>query len=372
MSLYNDKVIISWLQDANSLLDLDNLSEAQKKKLYSIVSMFITNPMNAEYITENPDILNNIKKLASQAVQAPHKIYANSSNAKHAWYNDVDAMNSIASDPEARNWARNDAEMWSLISNNSMATAKIVCGYAGLNPADYADMNAVAADSTAMDAVANSETAMNVIANSENAMDAILSSQTAIIAIKNSSNLNAISKLSPYAPTLNEEKVAKLLVSMAGQDPSAFSTLEDVWNNDTVRQNIWTKPASRLIFGMWLDYFDWAGDTSKLSTDADAGYLVHTHWYGSSSGGWQTQIQKDDGKRYIAFIKYHADGVYDWYNGEIANADGSEAIQFGGGSNQTKWGKKMTLNGLRIRFYSNGYHGSTASYADSWYIAVED
>ena len=165
MSLYDDKVIISWLQDANSLLDLDNLSETQKKKLYSIVSMFITNPMNAKYITENQDILVQIRKLVPQAKQAPHKLYAQTS-VMNIWVNDVDTMNTIASNPELRDWVRNDTEMWSLIVNNSMAVAKIVCGYAGLNPADYANIDTVVNSETAMNAVANSETAMNAIWNS--------------------------------------------------------------------------------------------------------------------------------------------------------------------------------------------------------------
>ena len=69
------------------------------------------------------------------------------------------------------------------IAASSMATAKYAAGAAGLNPADYADMKAVAASSTAMAAVAASSTAMAAVVNSTTACRAIESSATAIAAM---------------------------------------------------------------------------------------------------------------------------------------------------------------------------------------------
>ena len=65
------------------------------------------------------------------------------------------------------------------IAASSMATAKYAAGAAGLNPADYADMKAVAASSTAMAAVAASSTAMAAIAASTTARAAICASTVA-------------------------------------------------------------------------------------------------------------------------------------------------------------------------------------------------
>jgi hypothetical protein len=83
------------------------------------------------------------------------------------------AMTAIQKSPTALN----------AIAASSMATAKYAAGAAGLNPADYADMKAVAASSTAMTAVAASSTAMAAVVNSTTACRAIESSATAIAAM---------------------------------------------------------------------------------------------------------------------------------------------------------------------------------------------
>jgi len=56
-----------------------------------------------------------------------------------------------------------------------MAIGKFVAGEAGLNPADYADMNAVAASATAMDAVAASAKALHAVLKSSIARNALIS-----------------------------------------------------------------------------------------------------------------------------------------------------------------------------------------------------
>ena len=73
------------------------------------------------------------------------------------------------------------------IAASSMATAKYAAGAAGLNPADYADMTAVAASSTAMAAVAASSTAMAAIIANATALNAVVTSSTAMTAVVASS-----------------------------------------------------------------------------------------------------------------------------------------------------------------------------------------
>lgn len=78
-----------------------------------------------------------------------------------------------------------------------MATAKYAVGAAGLKPADYANMAAVAASQTAMTAIASSQTAMTAVASSQTAMAAIATSSTAMSAISASTTaINAL-KASP-------------------------------------------------------------------------------------------------------------------------------------------------------------------------------
>ena len=81
------------------------------------------------------------------------------------------------------------------IAASSMATAKYAAGAAGLNPADYSDMTAVAASQTAMAAVAASDTAMTAIANAWNTTEsAIVNSSIALNALKNSGKCKNVSK----------------------------------------------------------------------------------------------------------------------------------------------------------------------------------
>ena len=80
------------------------------------------------------------------------------------------------------------------IAASDMATAKYAVGAAGLNPADYADMAAVAASQTAMAAVAASQTAMAAIAASSTARTAITNSATAKNALASSPLKTTVTK----------------------------------------------------------------------------------------------------------------------------------------------------------------------------------
>ena len=77
----------------------------------------------------------------------------------------------------------------------SAVMGKTVAILANLNPADYADMTAVATSSTAMAAVAASGTAMTAIANAwSNTESAIVNSSIALNALKNSGKCQNVSK----------------------------------------------------------------------------------------------------------------------------------------------------------------------------------
>ena len=105
-------------------------------------------------------------------------------------YKDIDAvaasstaMTAVAASSTAMAAIQKSPTALNAIAASSMATAKYAAGAAGLNPADYADMKAVAASSTAMTAVAASSTAMAAVVNSTTACRAIESSATAIAAM---------------------------------------------------------------------------------------------------------------------------------------------------------------------------------------------
>nr|DAM04184.1 MAG TPA: Tail fiber protein [Caudoviricetes sp.] len=109
-------------------------------------------------------------------------IIANST-ALNAVVTSSTAMAAVAASSTAMTAIQKSPTALNAIAASSMATAKYAAGAAGLNPADYADMKAVAASSTAMTAVAASSTAMAAVVNSTTACRAIESSATAIAAM---------------------------------------------------------------------------------------------------------------------------------------------------------------------------------------------
>ena len=83
---------------------------------------------------------------------------------------------------------------WATLTGASSAVmGKAAAKLAGLNPADYADMAAIASSSTAMAAVIANSTALNAVVSSSAAMSVVAASQTAMAAvINNATALNAV------------------------------------------------------------------------------------------------------------------------------------------------------------------------------------
>ena len=105
---------------------------------------------------------------------------AASSTAMTAIASSQTAMAAIFRSSTALQVVQNNASAWAIFSNASSAVmGKTVAELAGLNPSGYADMNAIASSSTAMAAVASSQTARAAIEKSQVAKDAIAASDMA-------------------------------------------------------------------------------------------------------------------------------------------------------------------------------------------------
>ena len=84
---------------------------------------------------------------------------------------------------------------WATLTGASSAVmGKAAAKLAGLNPADYADMDAIAASQTAMAAIAASQTAMAAVASSNTARTAITNSATAKNALASSPLKTTVTK----------------------------------------------------------------------------------------------------------------------------------------------------------------------------------
>ena len=98
------------------------------------------------------------------------------------------AMAAIFRSSTALQVVQNNASAWAIFSNASSAVmGKTVAELAGLNPSGYADMNAIASSSTAMTAIASSQTAMAAVANNKTALTAVINNASALNTVVSSS-----------------------------------------------------------------------------------------------------------------------------------------------------------------------------------------
>ena len=96
------------------------------------------------------------------------------------------ALNAVVTSSVAMAAIQKSQTALNAIAASSMATAKYAAGAAGLNPADYADMTAIAASQVAMAAVASSQVAMAAVIGNATALNAVVTSSVAMTAVASS------------------------------------------------------------------------------------------------------------------------------------------------------------------------------------------
>jgi hypothetical protein len=89
------------------------------------------------------------------------------------------ALNAVVTSQVAMAAIQKSQTALNAIAASSMATAKYAAGAAGLNPADYADMTAIAASQVAMTAIVKSPVAMAAMWRSDTAIKALQANATA-------------------------------------------------------------------------------------------------------------------------------------------------------------------------------------------------
>ena len=114
---------------------------------------------------------------------------------------------------------------WAALTGASSAVmGKAAAKLAGLNPADYADMTAVASSSTAMAAVASSQTAMAAIASSSTAMAAVIANATALNAVVSSSTaMTAVAASSTAMAAIASSSTAMAAIAASSTALSAIA-----------------------------------------------------------------------------------------------------------------------------------------------------
>ena len=139
------------------------------------------------------------------------------------------AMTAVASSQTARAAIEKSQVAKDAIAASDMATAKYAVGAAGLKPADYANMAAVAASQTAMAAIIANSTALNAVVSSSAAMSAVAASQTAMTAVASSSTARTAITNSATAKNALASSPLKTTVTKGNRND---------WENRTIRKGM--------------------------------------------------------------------------------------------------------------------------------------
>ena len=137
------------------------------------------------------------------------------------------ALNAVVSSSTAMAAIEKSQVAKDAIAASDMATAKYAVGAAGLKPADYANMAAVAASQTAMAAIASSQTAMAAVAASYVAVAAVYGSAVAVDAVK--ANETAWATLTGATSAVMGKAVAVL----SGLNPDSYADMTAVASSST-------------------------------------------------------------------------------------------------------------------------------------------
>jgi len=135
-------------------------------KVMYLKSFLVDNPNIVEMILQQDDVIDEIAKKPSiidAFMFVPHEKFVKSEKFVNAMVNSEEAMNRIAGEEALRNFVRNNVLFWSKISANSMASAKIIAGYAGLDPTAHSDLNTLLKDTSVFDNILSSSTACQVV-----------------------------------------------------------------------------------------------------------------------------------------------------------------------------------------------------------------
>ena len=155
-----------------------------------------------------------------------------SSTAMAAIIANATALNAVVTSSTAMAAIQKSQTALNAIAASSMATAKYAAGAAGLNPADYADMKAVAASSTAMAAIIANATALNAVVTSSTAMAAVVNSTTACRAIESSATaIAAMNAASGFVEVTNQVCQANSSMSVALINKKAW--VSQYWNTSS-------------------------------------------------------------------------------------------------------------------------------------------
>ena len=175
-------------------------------------------------------------------------------------------MAAVASSQVAMTAIQKSQTALNAIAASSMATAKYAAGAAGLNPADYADMTAIAASQVAMTAIVKSPVAMAAMWRSDTAIKALQANATAWKTFTGASSA----------------VMGKTVAILANLDPSGYADMTAVASSQVAMAAIAASATARAAI---------------CASTVAYNYLLSKATYATISGrysgsGWSTRYDK--------------------------------------------------------------------------------
>ena len=132
-------------------------------------------------------------------------------------------------------WASSTA--WDIVKAKSMAVGKFAVGRAGLDGANYTDIDDVVSSQPAMDAVSTSTVAMDAVAASALAMDAVIAATDVALptVVESPTAMDAVSTSQTAMDAVSTSQTAMDAVS------TSDLALDSIWNSATAWDTVKTK-----------------------------------------------------------------------------------------------------------------------------------
>ena len=217
---------------------------------------------------------------------------------------------------------------WATLTGASSAVmGKAAAKLAGLNPADYADMTAVAASSTAMAAIIGNSTALNAVVSSSTAMTAVASSYVAVAAVYGSAvAVDAVKANETAWATLTGATSAvmgKAVAVLSGLNPDSYADMTAVASSSTAMAAVASSSTARTAI-----------TNSATAKNALASSPLKTTVTKGNGNGWENRTIRNGMGYLISCFNANSGGEAGstWYK-----LDGAQTSQPAGTTNVGKF-----------------------------------
>ncbi len=221
---------------------------------------------------------------------------ASSSTAMAAIIGNSTALNAVVSSSTAMAAIEKSQVAKDAIAASDMATAKYAVGAAGLKPADYANMAAVASSQTAMAAVAASYVAVAAVYGSAVAVDAVKANETAWATLTGATGA----------------VMGKAVAVLSGLNPDSYADMTAVASSSTAMAAIASSNTARTAI-----------TNSATAKNALTSSPLKTTVTKGNGNGWENRTIRN-GMGYLISC----------FNANSGGEAGSYLVQVGWGANQ--------------------------------------